>query len=293
MFRIKRVKIYIKAILKYLGIYDRSIWPKITEKQKKYLAQNIKIKSSIETLDDIQIAIENKQKGAYMRFGDGDIYLMLGKDDMLNKANKILATEMKEAFQLNIGNLHKGLPIHSQLFGFEEGMKINMHLVSDYKALQFVGATYKYLDITKIYSPVALHYVATFHPNKCIQFLKFIKSTNPIFVGNQNIKPNLINKLFSDVHIKTPSVNSYQEIDRIEEELVTFLNKTKSQFQVVIIAMGCPGRVLQKRILKKGFNVYLFDFGSLLDAFNNDNTRLWIDLAGGVENMQRILEKID
>ena len=57
--------------------------------------------------------------------------------------------------------------------------------------------------------------------------------------------------------------------------------------------MGCPGRILQKRILKKGFNVYLFDFGSLLDAFNNDNTRLWIDLAGGAENLKNILNKLD
>jgi len=57
--------------------------------------------------------------------------------------------------------------------------------------------------------------------------------------------------------------------------------------------MGCPGRILQKRILKKGYRVYLFDFGSLLDALNNDNTRLWIDLAGGTENLKNILNKMD
>jgi hypothetical protein len=112
-------------------------------------------------------------------------------------------------------------------------------------------------------------------------------------VGNKNLRPELLRKLFSDTHIKTPDANSYLEIDRIEKELIQELDKKKNEFQVIVVAMGCPGRILQKRILKKGYNVYLFDFGSLLDALNNDNTRLWIDLAGGTENLKNILNKLD
>lgn len=293
MYNKKLFKQKIKAILKYLGIYDRSIWPKISEKQQEYFIKNVKIKSSIETLNDIRTTIENEQKGAYLRFGDGDIFLMLGKDDMLNKANKKLAKEIKEAVKCDIGVCHIALPIHSNLFGFENGMKANMHLVSDNNAINFLSATYKKININKIYTPVALHYVATFNHQVCINFLQFLKSLNPIFVGNHKIDTNLVNKLFGEIHIKTPSMNSYEEIDRIEDDLVELLNTKENKFQVVVIAMGCPGRVLQKRILKRGFNVYLFDFGSLLDAFNNDNTRLWIDLAGGIENLQNILEHID
>ena len=43
--------------------------------------------------------------------------------------------------------------------------------------------------------------------------------------------------------------------------------------------MGCPGRVLAKRIYLQDFNVFLFDSGSLLDALCGWKTRAWMDLA--------------
>lgn len=291
---LNKVKKEIKIVLKFLGFYgSKNIWPQFSDKKKQFLIDTVNIKSSYETLNDIRETIINKQKGAYMRFGDGDIFLMLGKDDLLHKANKSMAKEMKEAIRFNRGTLHKGLPIHSELFGYEKGMKADMHLVSDIDAIKFLSVVYRYVDIKNIYASFSLHYLATFNKEFCIDFLRFLKNTNPIFVGNQNVKLELVNKLFGDIHIKTPEVNSYLEIDRIEGELRAVLDVTKEKFSVVVIAMGCPGRILQKRILKKGYNVYLFDFGSLLDAFNDDNTRLWIDLAGGTENLKNILNELD
>jgi hypothetical protein len=43
--------------------------------------------------------------------------------------------------------------------------------------------------------------------------------------------------------------------------------------------MGCSGRVLQKRLWNKLDNVFLFDFGSLLDALCGWDTRAWIKLS--------------
>jgi hypothetical protein len=290
----QQLKNKIKQILKYFGCFGkRSKWPRVTKSKEQYFINNIRIKTAIDTINDIKTAIVNKEKGAYMRFGDGDIYLMLGLDELLNKANKKLAKEMKEAINGKIGTIHVGLPIHSNLFGFEVGMKDNMHLVSDIDAIKYVGATYKNIDLKCIYTPVALHYLAAFNQTVCVDFLRFLKSVTPIFVGNCNVKHALVKKLFGDVHIKTPSSNSYVEIDRIEKELELLLKENRSKFQVVVVAMGCPGRILQKRILKKGYNVYLFDFGSLLDAFNDENTRLWIDLAGGSANLKNVLKNLD
>jgi len=288
------VKRIIKRLLVFFGIYKaKNIWPTLSEKKKKFLIEKIKIKSSIETLSDIQNTISNKQIGAYMRFGDGDIFLMIGKDDILHRFDKKMAKEMRQAISLRASNIHKAFPLHSNQFGYEKGMTKNMHLVSDKDALKFLAATYTFIDLKNIYTPVALHYLSTFNQEACVQFLLFLRSTNPIFVGNKNLDPELLRKLFSETHIKTPAGNSYLEIDRIEKELIQELDKKKNEFQVIVVAMGCPGRILQKRILKKGYRVYLFDFGSLLDALNNDNTRLWIDLAGGTENLKNILNKMD
>jgi hypothetical protein len=288
------VKKTIKRLFVFLRIYKtESIWPILSEKKKQFLIQNVRVKSSIETLNDIQNSISNKQIGAYMRFGDGDIFLMLGMDDMLHQANNKMAKEMRQAISFRATNIHKGFPFHSKLFGYENGMEDDMHLVSDTDALKFIAATYPLIDIHNIYTSFALHYLGTFNQEACVQFLLFLRSTNPIFVGNKNLAPELLRRLFSETHIKTPVTNSYLEIDRIEKELIQELDKKKNEFQVVVVAMGCPGRILQKRILQKGYRVYLFDFGSLLDALNNDNTRLWIDLAGGTENLKNILKKMD
>jgi hypothetical protein len=285
----KKVRLFLQRI----GLYKKtSIWPYVSNKKNKYFVDNVRIKSSLETIDDIKNTISNKERGAYFRFGDEDIYLMLGKDGPMHQTTEKMAKEMKEAMQCNVGINHFAIPINSTLFGFEEGMEEDMHLVYDKDAIRYLSATSKYIDVKNIYTPVALHYLATFNKQSCIHFLNFLKSTNPVFVGNQNTKEELVKKLFGDIHIKTPPVNSYTEIDRIEIELEKTLKEKGDSFQVVVMAMGCPGRILQKRILKKGYNVYLFDFGSLLDAFNDDNSRLWIDLAGGVGSLKDILKNI-
>lgn len=289
----QKIKKEVRLFLQRIGLYKKyTQWPQITNSRKKYFLKNVKIKSSFDTINDIKTAINNRSKGAYFRFGDEDIYLLLGIDGPMHKSSKKMSQEMKEAMKCNVGVNHFALPINSKLFGFEEGMVEDMHLVSDDHAVKYLGATYKYIDVKNIYTPVALHYLATFNKIFCIEFLNFLKSTNPIFVGNQNTKASVVKKIFGDVHIKCPSINSYTEIDRTEIELEQAIKARGNSFQVVVVAMGCPGRILQKRILKKGYNVYLFDFGSLLDAFNGENTRHWIGLAG-FQDLKNMLEGID
>src|SRR3954449_4076690 len=47
----------------------------------------------LETLKIIETFIEERRMGAYMRFGDGDVYLALGKKDMLQASTKKLSEE--------------------------------------------------------------------------------------------------------------------------------------------------------------------------------------------------------
>lgn len=281
-------------MLFFLGLKRvKKYWVNISIKRINHLFMGVKIHSTSRTILDIKETIIKRQKGAYMRFGDGDIFLMLGRNDMLQKANDKLAKEMRETMEFSTGTLHKAFPLHSKLFGFEKGMSKNMHLVSNEEAINFLTAIIRFVDIKNIYSPIALHYLATFNHELVIDFLVFLKEKRPIFVGNKNIEKQLIVKLFGEIHIKTPELNSYLAIDRVEKELEEILISKNEEFKVVVVAMGCSGRILQKRILQKGYNVYMFDFGSLLDAFNNKNTRLWIELSGGTYMFKKILENIN
>ena len=285
----------IKKIQKKFSVtpLSRLILSFINKLRIRRIVKYVKIKSALETISEIKRTIIKKKPGAYMRFGDGDIFLMEGKDDMLHSASVVLSNEMRECFELKGPTIHKGLPIHSDIFGFEEGMRLGVHKVRDKDAVNFALSVQKLLRLDQLYTSVALHHLAVCNKSEFYQFLGFLREKTDVFVGNESVSDRLINVLFDCKRITTPSENSYNQIDRIERELCGFLDKRKDVFSLAVIAMGCPGRVLQKRIVKKGYNVYLFDFGSLLDAFNGDNTRDWIELTGGIDYYQELLVEFE
>lgn len=85
--------------------------------------------------------------------------------------------------------------------------------------------------------------------------------------------------LFGDsIHIKTQKINSYNEIDRIFLESKN-ANNNLNEFSGISVAMGCSGGPLIKRISNENKNVFLFDFGSLLDGFMGVESRTWLKVA--------------
>ena len=55
--------------------------------------------------------------------------------------------------------------------------------------------------------------------------------------------------------------------------------------------MGCSGRVLAKRLYNNVENIFLFDFGSLMDILCGWDTRAWISLNKNkvTHNVEKIL----
>jgi hypothetical protein len=254
----------------------------------------MKFHKSEETLNIIKDKIKNKQKGAYLRFGDGDVNLALGKSELLQETKQKLTDEMREAFTIEDENVLKTLPLYCKEYdGWEEGMFPGNHEAPKEWCDNIINQVKEFWIPKNVYSHVALHFLSTTKPEFSIEFLRFLKEKKPIcIVGNKNISKNVIEKLFGDkcVHIKTPERNSYYEIDRIETECQDVINKNKNEFNIIITSMGCSGRVLQKRLYKHNENVFLFDFGSLMDAFCGEKTRAWIELTNfdGINFLNKI-----
>ncbi|KKP36089.1 MAG: hypothetical protein UR26_C0001G0133 [candidate division TM6 bacterium GW2011_GWF2_32_72] len=240
---------------------------------------NLKLYNTEETLDKIKQIILNKKKGAYLRFGDGDILLAHGIKDLYQIPNLELQSEMQETLQLNDTNILKTLPLQCpELKSLEKGMYPGngsrpyercFELLT--KARPFWG------EVTDVYSPMALIFAATSRVSECINFLKFLKQSNcAILIGNKNIPQELIELLFGkNCHfIPTPSSNSYSSINQIEIAAIQNLNKN-NDYKIVVISMGCSGRPLAKRLWKKVDNIFIFDFGSLMDALCGQDTRYW------------------
>lgn len=256
---------------------------------------DIKVQDPYKTLKDILEIMNKKQRGAYLRFGDGDINLLEGKAEALQTADKKLQKEMREAFSLRGETILKSLPIHSDKFGYSPGMIPGMHKADNLWAENLLRKVFPYFVEEKIYSPIALHYLAVFNQGLALKFLRTLKSFNPIFVGNELVPENIILKLFgSTKHIKTPVQNSFKKIDEIEQGVLLELKRRDKNYEIIVLAMGCAGRVLIKRLLASQKNIFIFDFGSLIDALCKWHTRAWIDLANVNRNYwEEFLNKIN
>jgi len=232
-----------------------------------------------ETLEKIMDIIEKKEKGMYLRFGDGDVLLATGRRDINQKFSEKVSAELQEAFALEDKNILKTLPLNCDGYGacsseMCRGMKI------PFRTCKYIlnKAKKVWKNMGDIYTPWLLSYYATYYPEICIQFFEFLKDHNCfMFVGNQKAPTDIIHLLLGKQCriISTPTKHSYDHIDRIEQECLDTI-PNDGNYRIIVTAMGCAGRALQKRLWKKLDNVFLFDFGSLIDALCGWNTRPWI-----------------
>jgi len=252
--------------------------------QVGYGLEKIHFYQSRETLQEIKEVILQKKKGVYLRFGDGDLNLAHGKADMYQKSLVKLQQEMREAFGLCGPQVFKCLNLQCKEFGgWEQGMFPGNHETPFQLCVNIIKQARQLWSepITKVYSPVALHFTATQYPHECIHFLKTLRNLDScILVGNRDI-PRSIQKLLFGPHclfVPTPPKQAYASIDKIEAECLR-LAAQDDNYKIIVTGMGCSGRALQKRLWQKLDNVFLFDFGSLMDALCGWDTRAWISLS--------------
>lgn len=283
----------------------RAVLHKQIERAKRHIpwhwrnaipVDNVRIRTTRETLERCANLITTQSGGAYLRFGDGDIYLAHGMNDALQTATPEFAREMREAFRCNMPGVLKALPIHSEKFGREEGMSPGVFLMRDEAAEGFLRRTLEFFAGHPIYSAVALHYQFTADVEYALAFLRLLQQNTALFVGAEDVPEEDRRLLFGDApHVRTPMKDSYRAMDRIEQETVRLLS-TREDYGVVVVATGCAGRVLIKRLLHRGLtHFFYFDFGSLLDLICGWNTRTWHNRAGitpeKVERLRRELAR--
>ena len=186
---------------------------------------------SKDTLSKIMHTIAHKEKGVYLRFGDGDVSLAMGRPDMLQQHSPELCNEMQKAFQLSGTNVFKCLVLNCPGVGFEKGMLPGKFFNDRKHALNLLSqAINVWPHIKEVYTPTALHYCATDHPDYAIRFIRFLRSCkNKILIGNENIPESIRNLLFgADCEfVPTPAQNAYCQINSIDRESMNFLQSNQ------------------------------------------------------------------
>ncbi|MCL5875290.1 MAG: hypothetical protein M1114_02350 [Candidatus Dependentiae bacterium] len=256
-----------------------------------FLSITMLIKASLifhgteDTLKTLKTIMENKKSGCYLRFGDGDINLAYGLGELCQPFNaQNIQKEMREAFALNGPTIIKTLPLYCKEFnGLEPYMFPGNHEVSYTQACGMVEKV-RFLwggSMQDIYSPCALAYAATHLPSLAVDFLKFLRSQNCLaLVANENIPAHIRELLFGHdcVFIPTPAQDVFSQINRIELDCKKLLSQ-HNEYRVIVLSMGCSGRILAKRLWQTFDNIFIFDFGSLMDALCGWNSRAWIELT--------------
>ena len=240
---------------------------------------SVHIKTPEETIKKMIWFIQEKQKGAYLRFGDGEINIIDGIGAIEQKSDTSLKVEMIQSLNLSGEGVMKSLMIHSKRFGFSEGMKLGTHLTDDGWAVNLLRRCYQYFIGHNIYSHAALAYSAQFEREHLDKLLDEIKKVPfRIFIGNKNIPDNVVYKHLGEntFRVFIEPTNTYASVDVIESDVKSLLEKNKDIYGVIILSAGPTANVIQKR-LHPVYNIFSLDFGSMMDALSGNKTRAWID----------------
>lgn len=236
--------------------------------------KEIKVKNTVETLNTVSNIFQFNKRAIFSRFGDGDIFIMMGKDINNQAYDENLAKELKASFKINDPCYLVALNINTPK---EKGMMSGLFKPFPTNSIleNYVVANFKIKEVYE--NTIFLHYLAAFKPALIINFFyENIIREKKMFVGN--IDQFKVEKLLGNIdkYIKVPEKNAYETIN----EWWPQIEKNLEYVDLVIVATGISGRAVNKRIWDSNVEVKSFDIGSIVDITSNKITRKWIELAG-------------
>jgi hypothetical protein len=260
------------------------------------------------TLDKILEITKHKQRGFYLRIGYNDIHLAYGQ-----KGEKI-KKECQELLRLNDQNIIKTFPAECPKYGIEDwwgvpvGIQNNTFNTENQTKFveKLVNMSVPFWNSLKnpntpVYSRNAFWITACYDLIFWLKFLKEFRQQfeNVIYIGNENVTKDILNLIWGNrllennfVYIELPT---YSNIDDVEKEFNESINNISiNNYTLVVLESGPSGRCLGKRIYKsdeyKNRKLFLFDFGSMMDALHNRKTREWIKKES--INLKSIFEEL-
>ena len=242
-------------------------------------------KTTIETYDLLCNHLDKNKKVYYSRFGDGDIFIMDGRQESYHTWSDKLQEELIESITIDNENYIIGVAVN---YPKENGMYTGVFEPFRYnKELEnFLIKKFNFDKNKSFESALTFHYLSVFNPDKVINFLnKYIRPKKKMFVGS--IEKESIEKLIGniDYYVRIPDRNAYYTIDEWYPNILENIDNC----EVLIPAAGMATRVINKRLWKLDKNIHSIDLGSIVDAAVNKPTRTWIRKEG--DKIKKLLIK--
>ena len=118
--------------------------------------KNIITKSTFDTLSFLEYKLNSNEKVFFLRFGDGEVFDMMGKNRRNQVNSPELIKEMKEAFSIQSENYIKALAInmpHEK--GMSNGVFANYSFNAELES--FILKFFNELQLS-FYNPITFHY---------------------------------------------------------------------------------------------------------------------------------------
>lgn len=242
----------------------------------------INVNSTESTFYKIIEKLKNNERCIYSRFGDGDIYTMMGKNDSNTRYSEELRYEMQEAFSIIHPDYLKGLAVD---YDKEPGMYDGVFAPhkANQKMSDWLNSNFTEHNTHTYENAITYHYFSIFRQQEMVDFLdSYIRNKQVMFIGS--IPKNTIEKLLGniEIYVETPQKNAYYYM----KEWYPKVEKNINKVDICIPAAGLATRVVNKNLWGLDADIHSLDIGSIVDAVDKRNTRTWIKREGGkIENI--------
>jgi hypothetical protein len=235
----------------------------------------IRSKSTLETYNTLCGLLEKQKKVYYSRFGDGDLTILMGKDQANHTYSESLAEEIYESLSIEDPQFLRGTPIS---YPEERWMTKGLFARFYYNDIMrdFIKGSFDFSWPVIFENGWFPNYYSAFKPVEMNLFLdRFIRPKKKMFIGS--VPESEVRKLVGEIHvyIPVPRKNSYDTIDTWWPEILKHIDSV----ELVLPAAGMATRVICKRLWKMDKVVHCLDLGSIVDAVSSfPSSRTWIRL---------------
>jgi len=245
----------------------------------------IRAKSSIKTFADLNSLLHRSNKVYFVRFGDGEIVSMMGRDHRNYRASEALTRELQESIKIENPNYLKAVSVNMP---FEKGMSRGVFAPyrSNDRMAEFLVSNNLAGPDEEFESQIMFHYMSIFHSEKMYQFFEtHIRPKKKMFVGSTPRDSAEIAYGTIDYYIPVPPKHAYDTIDSWWPQVV----QNVDQVDLLIPSAGAASNVICKRLWYLDKPIHLLDIGSIIDAVDGKKTRTWIKHVG--HRIERILPR--
>lgn len=235
----------------------------------------MRTKGTRESYESLCKALDENSKLYFNRFGDGDVFIMMGRNESKHTFSPELQKEMIESFMIKDPIYMKGLAVK---YEHEPGMQKGLFAPhgTDEMMYKWLVENYEGFEEETFESAIMFHYISVFNQPLMIEMLDtYIRPKKKMYIGS--ISKEQMEKLVGDIdyYVEVPSSNAYYSIDQWWPKILENIDNV----DLVLPAAGMGTRVINKRLYNLGYEVQSIDLGSVIDAIGQSYTRTWIRMV--------------